>query len=286
MLPDRNRRRIVKTGLLLPLSNAAAATGDLIRFGTTPVFLDDQISLLASWQSYLEGALQRPVRFVQRGSYREIVDGLMNSSIDVAWLCGYPYVLYESRLALVAVPLYQSVPLYRSHLIVPRRDMNTGHISQLEGKVFAYSDPLSNSGHLVPRVELIRVDIAPEAFFRRTFFTFSHRKVVDAVRAGVANAGSVDGYIWETLELQQPKVTEGVRVAWRSPQYGFPPLVGRASLGVESLLSLTRAFEQMQSDETGRQILARLNVDGFVAAKSQLFNGVRELVKVAGRVPA
>ncbi len=286
MLPDRNRRRIVKTGLLLPWAHAAAVTGDPIRFGTTPVFLDDQISLLASWQAYLEDALHRPVRFMQRGSYREIVDGLLNDSIDLAWLCGYPYVLYEKRLALVAVPLYQSVPLYRSHLIVPRRDTSIAHISQLKGQVFAYSDPLSNSGHLVPRVELIHAGIAPETFFRRSFFTFSHRKVVDAVRAGVANAGSVDGYIWDTLELQQPKITEGLRVAWRSPQYGFPPLVGRTSLGIDPLLALTRAFEQMQTDAPGRQILARLNVDGFVAAKSVLFDSVRQLVKVGGRAPA
>ncbi len=284
MLPNRNRRRIVAGGLLAPWLNvAAAARGTPIRFGTTPVFLDDQISLLASWQAYLEEALQQPVRFVQRGSYREIVDGLMDNSIDLAWLCGYPYVLFEKRLELVAVPVYQSAPLYRSYLIVSRRDTTTAHISQLKAQVFAYSDPLSNSGHLVPRVELIRADIAPETFFRRAFFTFSHRKVVEAVRAGVANAGSVDGYVWDTLELQQPRATEGVRIAWRSPQYGFPPIVGRTSFGAGPLRALTTAFKQMQTQDLGRQILVRLNVSGFVAAKSELFDGVRQLVRISDR---
>lgn len=257
--------------------------GPLIRFGTTPVFLDDQISLLASWQAYLEEALQQPVRFVQRGSYREIVDGLLDNSIDLAWICGPPYVMYESQLALVAVPVYQGAPLYRSHLIVARRDTATTHISQLKDQVFAYSDPLSNSGHLVPRVELIRAGIVPEKFFRRSFFTLSHRKVVEAVRAGVANGGSVDGYIWDTLELQQPQTTEGVRVAWRSPLYGFPPIVGRKSIGAGPLLALTRAFEQMQTQDLGRLILGRLNIDGFVAAKPELFDGVRQLVRLADR---
>ena len=112
-----------------------------LRFGTTPVFLDDQLALLAAWQTHLESALKRPVHFVQRGSYREISDLLLSDSIDVAWVCGFPFVVHEARLQLVAVPLYEGQPLYRSHLVVPMRDSGTHTIRDLRDKVFAYSDP-------------------------------------------------------------------------------------------------------------------------------------------------
>ena len=164
VLRERNRRRwarllgaavLAPAVLAVPASQARAAAQPL-RFGTTPVFLDDQLALLGVWQRYLQGRLGRAVTFVQRGSYREIVDLLLGDRVDAAWLCGYPYVVYEDRLHLVAVAEYQGQALYRSHLVVPASDTATRAVTDLAGRIFAYSDPLSNSGHLVPRVELLR----------------------------------------------------------------------------------------------------------------------------------
>lgn len=245
------------------------------------MFLDDQIALLAAWRRHLEDVLQVPVQFVQRSSYREILDGLLDDSIDVAWVCGPPYVQNESKLALVAVPKYQGAPLYRSHLIVPAGDTKTQHITDLAGRVFAYSDPLSNSGHIVPRVELIRSRRDPDTFFRRAFFTLAHRKVVQAVQTGVAQGGSVDGYIWDTLAVQQPRVTEGVRVAWQSPRYGFPPIVGRKSLGPGALAGVTDGLVRMKETAAGTELLQRLNLDGFIAGEPKLFDGIRELLRIS-----
>jgi phosphonate transport system substrate-binding protein len=281
-LRSRNRRRIIGAALAAPMAVHAAST-ETLRFGTTPVFLDDQISLLAVWQTYLERQLQQSVRFVQRANYRGVLDGLLDESIDVAWLCGYPYVAQETRLTLVAVPVYEHAPLYRSYLIVPHSDMSTRSIVDLAQRVYAFSDPLSNSGHLVPSAELVRARLTAASHFRRTFFTYSHRKVVEAVQAGVADAGSVDGYVWDTLAIQLPKSTAGVRVAWRSPTYGFPPIVARRSLGDTAARRLAETLVSMQDTDDGRQILARLNLDGFAVEKPALFDGVRKLVEIVQR---
>src|SRR5690606_11769052 len=125
----------------------------------------------------------------------EIVDLLLRGQIDAAWICGYPYVLNSTQLRLVAVPQYRGTPLYRSYLIVPDSDKKTEAITQLEGKVFAYSDPLSNSGFLIPRTELLAQHGDPSACIHESFFTFSHRNVVQAVATGLADGGAVDGYV-------------------------------------------------------------------------------------------
>jgi phosphonate transport system substrate-binding protein len=280
VLQVRNRRRLIagaSASVLLHVAARAAPPDAPLRFGTTPVFLDDQIALLSLWQGYLETRLQRPLSFVQRGSYREIVDLLLAESIDVAWLCGFPFVLYADRAALLAVPTYQGQPLYQSYLIVPAGDTATAHIGQLQGRVFAYSDPLSNSGYLVPRSELLRLGHRPEQFFRRTFFTFGHRRVVQAVQARLADAGAVDGYVWDTLAKQHPHATAGVRVAWRSQHFGFPPVVARASLPQGQREAVTQALLGMPRSERGRQLLARLNIDGFERGDTGLFEGIRRL---------
>jgi len=278
--PGNLRRAILAGGLAaITTRDLAAQTSTPLRFGTTPVFLDEQIGLLGRWQLLLQQQLRRPVRFVQRGTYREIVDLLLEESLDAAWLCGFPAVVYESKLVVIAVPLYRGAPLYRSYLIVPESDDSTSHVADLRGRVFAYSDPRSNSGYLVPQVELLRRGLRPDAFFRRTFFTFGHRKVVEAVQVGLAHGGAVDSYVWDTLRAQQPRSTEGVRVAWRSSPFGFPPVVARRTMPPGPRAELVRALSGMTGIPEGRRTLDSLNLDAFVEPPRDLLDGIRELVR-------
>lgn len=282
----RNRRACLRAAAaalgaaLVPSSSIGASA---IRFGTTPVFLNEQIGLLDRWQRHLESQLARPVRFIQRGSYREIVDLLLADGVEAAWLCGHPLVLHEARLAVVAVPRYQGAQVYRSHLIVPASDAATKHVLDLKNGVFAYSDPLSNSGFLVPRAEIALSGADPSSFFRRSFFTYSHRKVVDAVRAGLADGGAVDGYVWDTIAAQQPASVAGLRVAWRSAPHGFPPVVARRNWAGGEARQLGNALREMPGSAEGRGILERLNIEGFEEPRPGQFESIRALLRLANR---
>ncbi|WP_454874941.1 substrate-binding domain-containing protein [Paraburkholderia xenovorans] len=291
MSPIRNirRRQALRFALGLPLLSsfklATAGEGPTVAFGTTAVFLDNEISLLDRWSRELGEVCNSDVRFVQRNSYREIDDLLAENRLDVAWVCGFSYVTNSQTMRLMAIPDYQGKPLYRSYLIVPRSDTQTTHISQLRNRVFAFSDPQSNSGFLVPTTELIRAGIRPTRFFKKSFFTYAHRKVVDAVTTGLADAGEIDGYVYDTIEKQYPERTREVRVAWRSPQYGFPPIVARRSLDDESFLRIQRALVGMKDRPAAREVLQRLNLDGFVPDDDKVFDGIRRLVAILNSGP-
>lgn len=281
-LRKSNRRSFLSAGTaalgLVGFSSQSVADTPM-RFATTPVFLNDQVSLLGHWQRYLESKIERPVRFIQRGTYREIVELLLSNEVDAAWLCGYPLVLNEKKLSALAVPKHQGAALYRSHLVVPESDTTTRSVLDLRNHVFAYSDPLSNSGCLVPRTEIQMAGHDAATFFRRTFFTFSHRKVIEAVRSGLANAGAVDGYVWDTLAEQFPSSVAGLRVAWRSQQHGFPPIVIRKNWGSRNELALLSALLSMNANETGRDILKKLNIDGFSEPTLGQYLSIQRMLK-------
>lgn len=291
MSPIRNtrRRQILRVALSVPLVSffkvSVANENPTVAFGTTAVFLDNEISLLDQWSRELGDVCGAEVRFVQRNSYREIDDLLADSRLDLAWVCGFPYVTHPQTMRLMAIPDYLGQPLYRSYLIVPRSDSHTTHITQLRNRVFAFSDPGSNSGFLVPTTELIRAGIRPSLFFKKSFFTYAHRKVVDAVTSGLADGGEIDGYVYDTIEKQYPERTRDVRVAWRSPQYGFPPIVARRSLDEESFLRIQRALVGMKDEPAGRDVLQRLNLDGFVPDDDKVFDGIRHLVAILNSGP-
>lgn len=264
--------------------SAWSAPQEPVRIGLTPVFLDDQTSSIESWRTYLERQLGRPVVFSQRSNYRDIIDLLLQGKLDFAWVCGYPYVRYETELRITAVPLYQGKPLYRAYLIVPSDDKATQSLTDLRGKVFAYSDADSNSGYLVVQYQLLNLGTRSSDFFRRTFYTGAHRKVVEAVANGVADGGTVDGYVWDVLSQVNPELTSRTRVVSRSEAFGFPPLVARRTLDKKTIKSVQNAMLHMNKDVEGEALLRRLRLDGFTAGNPELFNNIRRMM-VAVRGP-
>ncbi|CAG0931870.1 MAG: hypothetical protein BIFFINMI_04177 [Phycisphaerae bacterium] len=258
---------------------AEAQTNAAMRIGLSPVFLDDQLSFLNDWRDYLQGRIGRAVRFVQRGSYREIMDLLLEQKLDFAWICGYPYVRNRARLRLLAVPVMEGRPQYQSYLIVPATDKTTNSILDLRGKVFAYSDPDSNSGFLYPRYALMQLKENPERFFARTFFTWAHRKIVEAVGSNLAQGGAVDSYVWETLRLYHPELTRRTRIVEKSPYFGHTPVVARTGVSRAEFDTMQEALLGMSQNVAGKALLKRLNLDGFVAGDDALFDGIARMMR-------
>lgn len=267
----------------MPISPLRAEAPPM-RVGLTPVFLDDQVSFLSRWRAWLEKKLERQVIFVQRGSYREIVELLLSGKLDFAWLCGYPYVRYRRQLKLVAVPLWRGRPLYRSYLIVPADDDQSRSLADLRGKVFAYSDPDSNSGYLYPQYLLTMQGENPSLFFARSFFTWAHRKVVEAVGVGLADGGAVDGYVWETLSETHPRLTAATRIIGRSGDLGYPPFVARADVPEAQLHLFRSALLEMATEPMGMELLESMRLDGFITGRPALYDEIARMAVRVGRL--
>lgn len=261
---------------------AHSVTGSTIRFAMTPAFLHDQHALLADWRTYLETRLQRPIEFVQQDRYRETMDLLQQQKIDFAWICDYPYVTLKKDVRLLAVAINEGKPTYRSYLIVPTRDTRTKSINDLKGTVFAYADLYSNTGYLSPRFEIKRAGGDPTTFFKRTFFTWSHRKAIDAVAAGLAQGASVDSFVWDALSQVRPDITARTRIAWRSKEYGFPPIVAQRNVSQADFDLMQQVLMNMRYDLVGRELLGRLKLDGFIVGEPTLYDGVADMMRLFG----
>lgn len=251
-----------------------------LRFAMTPAFLHDQHALLAEWRDYLEARLNRPVEFVQRDRYRDTMDLLQQQKVEFAWICDYPYVMLKKELRLMAVALNEGKPTYRSYLIVPARDQQTHSVNDLKGRVFAYADPYSNTGYLVPRFEIKQGGQDPASFFKRTFFTWSHRKAIDAVAVGLAQGAAVDSYVWDSLNKVRPDITAKTRIAWKSEEYGFPPLVAHSNVPEADFLLVQDVVMKMKNDAHGRRLLERLNLNGFIVGTPKLYDRVAEMMRL------
>jgi phosphonate transport system substrate-binding protein len=249
-----------------------------IRFGITAVFLYDRLRMLGRWQSYLESAAGSRIEFIQRGTYSPIIDGLRAGQIDFAWICGYPYVLHARELRLVAVPSWRGQPLYQSYLIAGAQSAVT-EFAKLKGRNFAFSDPLSNSGYLYVRYLLAQDKERVDTFFGRSFFAHSHPNVIEAVADGLADAGAVDGYVWDVLAELQPALTGRTKVIQRSPEFGFPPIVAAAHVEKDLVERMQRALLKMHESDDGRAVLREMRLDRMDAGLFQLFASIEEMAR-------
>lgn len=275
-----NRRRYLAAGVCGAAAAAVSLPGwgaDRLRIGLTPVILADQVAFLSRWSRYLGARLGVAVEFVARESYQSVLDLLFSDQVDAAWICGYPYIRYEADLSLLAVPLYRGQPVYQAYLIrssaAPSAPLITGW-GDLRHRVLAYSDPLSNSGWLVAQAQLAKAGVMPREL-KRAFFAHSHRNVAEAVAAGLAHAGSIDGYVWETMRSQKMPAVAKTEVVWKSDAFGFPPLVTRRRSPPASTESLRQALLGMAEDKVGMDLLASLNLSGFTAGSHTLFESIR-----------
>lgn len=261
---------------------AVAAAAAPLRVGLTPAFVHDDHRLMEEWRRYLQGKLGRTVEFVQRDSYRETMDLLRLEKLDFAWICDYPFVYLKNLVRLLAVPLNQGRPFYRSYLIVGADDVARNGMKDLKGAVFAYSDPYSNTGYLAPRYEVRQLGEDPATFFRKTFFTWSHRKAIAAVATGFAQGAAVDSFVWDTLAKSQPGATRGTRIVSKSREFGFPPMVAHRNVGRADFLALQAALLEMTNDGTGAMLLRQLNIDGFVEGEQRMYDDVATMVRAFG----
>ena len=256
-----------------------------MRFGLTPVFLSSDLELLDRLRRYLAVALGRPVTLVKRRTYQEITSLLLSGQLDAAWICGYPFIQYRQRLSLLAVPVWRGRPLYQSYLIVDE-GRGAEDILGLKGDIHAYSDPDSNSGYLVTRAALAEQGEAPNSFFRKSFFTYSHRNVVRAIASGLAESGSVDGYVWEVMSEIEPALTGKTRVLRKSEWLGFPPVAcARPLAGTPLAEAIAAALMTMAEDTAGQEVLNMLRLDGFAPGEPALFESIAqkfELVRSLG----
>jgi phosphonate transport system substrate-binding protein len=283
------RRTLIRLMRLMGLALApvaASAQTDLprkpLRVGLTPAFVHDDYGVMEEWRRYLQGKLGRPVEFIQRDSYRETMDLLRLEKLDFAWVCDYPYLSLRDLVRLLAVPLNQGRPFYRSYLIVAADDTVRKSMRDLKGAVFAYADPYSNTGYLAPRYQVQQLGENPATFFRKTFFTWSHRKAIEAVSTGLAQGAAVDSYVWDTLARVRPDLTARTRIIDRSPEYGFPPVVAHRGVGEEDFRAVQAALLGMRDDLTGKLLLDRLNIDGFVVGERRMYDDVAKMMRAFG----
>jgi phosphonate transport system substrate-binding protein len=232
---------------------------------------------------YIGEKLGRDVQFIQRKTYSEINKLLGVGQIDLAFICSGPYAagkeIYDFEL--IATPRVQKSHFYQSYLIVNKASQFK-KLEDLRGRVFAFTDPDSNTGKLVPTYWLFEMKEQPETYFSKTIYTYSHDNSILAVAKALVDGAAIDGLIWEYYHQKDPAFTSRTRIIRKSEPYGIPPIVASKHLSPELKDRIRQLFLSMHNDPKGQKILAELMIDKFIAPKDEWYDSIRQMdLKIA-----
>jgi phosphonate transport system substrate-binding protein len=219
------------------------------------------------------------VQLIQRKTYEEVNELFPKGEIDLAFICTGPYAASREKYGFeaLATPQVRGQPFYQSYLIVPK-DSSYQRLEDLKGRVFAFTDPDSNTGAMVPRFWLAEMGETPESFFGKTIFTYSHDNSILAVAKGLVDAAAVDGHQWEYFEHFSPAYTSRTRVMRKSQPFGGPPLVASARLQGDTRSNIRELVLSMHNDPEGKRILEKLLIDRFVAPREEWYEPARAMI--------
>lgn len=227
---------------------------------------------------YIGEKLGMKVDFVDRENYAEINELVRTGVVDAAFVCGGPYVDGHDAfgMELLVAPQAYGGTVYYSYIIVSKNSPIAG-FQGLRGKRFAFTDPLSNTGTLVPTYMLARMNETPDTFFKGYIFTQTHDNAIKAVAQGIVDGAAVDSLIWEYENRTNPEFTSKTKVIKRSPPYGIPPVVVSRRLAPQLRKRLQQVFLNAHRDEKGKAILAGMMIDRFVPIEDSAYGSIREM---------
>lgn len=237
----------------------------------THVYYEDLLQYIGKQIGY-------EIQLIQRKTYSEVNELFSKRLIDIAFVCSGPYANGKQKYAFegLATPVVRGKPFYQSYLIVAKNSSyNT--LEDLKGKIFAFTDPDSNTGALVPRYWLSELNETPASFFKHITYTYSHDNSILAVAKGLVDAAAVDGHKWEFYNTKNPYFTLKTRVIKKSDYFGSPPLVASSTLDAQLKSKIKQIVLTMHHSDEGMSILKNLLIDQFQLPQDEWYTKVQTM---------
>lgn len=264
-------------------ANISAEAENEIVFAISP--MASPASTLASYSDFIEYLSEKTgenIILKQRRKYAEINALLNSGEAQFAYTCTGAYLTgrNEFGLEVLAVPVISGKTTYNSYIIVNSKS-KIQTFEQLKGKVFAFTDPLSLSGRIYPAYLLETMNIMPEKFFRKTFYTSSHEKSIESVDYGLAAGAAVDSLIFEDMKRMNDPAIDKVKIIHISPPYGIPPIVVSPDTDKSLKQLMLSTLLKMKDDPSGLKILEALHIEKFILPNPAIYHSAVQMRQAA-----
>lgn len=255
----------------LPLNAAVSAM-------TSP---RENFSFYSKIFDYISKRIGRQIVYKQRKTYREINELLAQRELDFAFICSGAYVEAKKdfNAQILVVPQIGGKTVYYAYIIV-QADSGLTNFEDIKSHSFAFTDPLSNSGHIYPAYLVKTLNQTEDQFFSNVVYTYAHDYSVQAVASRMVDAASIDSLIFDHINKAHPEKTANLRIIKKSMPFGMPPVVVHPELDPELRATLQSILLNMSEDDEGRETLSHLGIDRFLPGDDAEYGFIRSMAAI------
>jgi len=250
-----NRIYVLFLVILMVFSISACSNivqNEKITFGVIPADdVEEMLNIYRPIANYLTEVLGVEVELIALTDYTAAIEAMRTGRIEIAWFGPFSYVLAAERAGAEAIVIGvredTGLSSYRT-IFVTHSDNAYTNFVDLQNKSFAFVDPASTSGHLVPRSILIDSGIDPEEHFSNILFAGTHNSVLFAVRNKTVSAGATSDNVLKRMIDEGLVQSNEISIIHQSDPIPGSPIAVRGNLDDDFKLLIQSAFINMPSD--------------------------------------
>jgi phosphonate transport system substrate-binding protein len=192
-------QKLLTATALVALTATSAAAQEITEFNIGILGgenAQDRLTSQECFRAKIEAELGVPVKLFTPADYDGVIQGLLGGSLDYAWLGPSAYAkIYLTDPTAVDLKLTKqnkdgSTGYYS--IGFARADSGITSMDDAKGKTFAFADPNSASGYLIPGAELTEKYGKLEEYFAEVKMSGGHEQTI----VGVANGDFAAGVSW------------------------------------------------------------------------------------------
>ena len=206
----------------------------------------------------LEKSLGVKVEVFTASDYAGIITAMANKHIDLAYFGPKSYVEAAEKADAEAVLMElnkDGQPGY-SGIIITKKGSGIKTMEQAKGKTFAFTEPNSTSGFLVPSVLFARdMQVKPKDYFKEIRFSGSHGASILAVKNGSIEVASTNNIDMDRMIEKGAVSKDDFNIIWTSELIPGAPIAVRKDLPESLKAAIAGALLKINDDKDALEIL-------------------------------
>ena len=222
-------------------------------------------------------------------SFIAVVEAFGTKKADIASINTFSYLMANAKYgaeARLRIVRDNNETSYKGQIIT-RYDSGIDSLPDINGRSFAYVDPSSTSGYILPKAMLDKRGIKPS----ETVFAMRHDNVVTMVYQGQVAAGATyyappDPNTHEILdarmrvEKQFPDVAQKVKIIGFTQSIPNDPWVFRKDMDEDMKEKIIDALlKYVATPEGAKSLYDIYDIRGLIRTKDSDYNGLRKLLE-------
>jgi phosphonate transport system substrate-binding protein len=235
---------------------------------------------------HLEKVLGIEVEGFSASDYAGIITAMSHKHIDFAYYGPKSYTEAAEKAnaqALVMELDEQGRPGYTG-ILIARKGSGIKTVEDAKGKLFAFTDPNSTSGFLVPNVLFARdMKVKPKEYFKEVRFSGSHGASILAVHGGSIEVAATNDIDMTRMVEKGSVAWEDFNILWKSDLIPGAPMTARADLPASLKAAFAGALLQVNSD---KKALKKLGNGGYGFCDDTTYDIIRYLKRLKAQLAA